>query len=311
MIPAGSCKVCGSERLRIEHHTAECLSCRVLLFYPYPDDRQLTQAVEAYATADQVRDWYAAAASRNHDNFTAMIRFAIPDFPTMRAFTALDYGGAGGQFACVLRSLYPNSEAFITDISDEGLQERWKPFNHQIRFADFPSNPQRFDVIFLNDVFEHVNDPIGVLRLLAAKLKPDGRIFIDTPRRSWLYPLLRAVSPALYRKLLRGTVDTQHLQLWSSRSISVAAERNGLAVSRYHELAEYTREADYYLKGIGASGPLIRIAGRVFHRLSGPLRAHNKIMAVLIRAAVSSGSYTLPPPRSISSMRQFSGASDA
>lgn len=278
------CKICGSPDLRRLAHTAECGACHALLNYPYVDDRSCETHAATAMTPEFWQEWYAAAATRNHDNFTAMIRFAIGELATMAPLTVLDYSGAGGQFASVLRSLYPNARVFLTDIADEALLPQWRPLNTQIRFADFPTDGQRFDVIFLNDVFEHVNDPVGVLQLLASKLAPGGRIFIDTPRPSWLYPVLRVIAPPLHRKLLRGTVDHEHLQLWAKTAFYTAAQRANLKVRQYRELTEYTRGASFYLKGIGASNPLVRMGGYLFHRFSSQLRAHNKIMAVLAPA---------------------------
>jgi SAM-dependent methyltransferase len=40
---------------------------------------------------------------------------------------------------------------------------------------------ERFDVAFIGDVLEHVNDPTRLLRFAARHLQPGGRIFASTP----------------------------------------------------------------------------------------------------------------------------------
>ena len=54
-----------------------------------------------------------------------------------------------------------------------------------------------FDFIFLNGVFEHIGDPLFVLQQLSLKLKPKGKIFIDTPKQFWIYPITKILSKSI------------------------------------------------------------------------------------------------------------------
>jgi len=193
----------------------------------------------------------------------------------------LDYGGGGGQFALVCRSHLPLSKVHITDVSDEALLDEWRPMNVQIKFDDFASDPRRFDAIFLNDVFEHLYDPGGVLLGLAGKLKPGGRIFIDTPKQFWIYPVTRAILPSVYEKVLRGTVSDAHVQIWSRRAFELVVSKAGMVIEKYRELSEYTMDAGFYLRNMGINSPLLLLAGQLFYR-NAQLLAKNKIMAVLV-----------------------------
>ncbi|MEQ1646318.1 MAG: class I SAM-dependent methyltransferase, partial [Pyrinomonadaceae bacterium] len=162
------------------------------------------------------------------------------------------------------------------------LLDEWRPMNTQIPFAEFARDETKFDIIFLNDVFEHVSDPKSVLKQLAAKLKPDGRIFIDTPKQFWLYPATKLASKSLYTKILRGTVSIYHLQIWSRKSFEIAVSASGLRVEKYHETSEYTMPASFYLRNMGITNPVVKLAGRVFYRNAKYL-AKNKIMCVLVK----------------------------
>ena len=44
------------------------------------------------------------------------------------------------------------------------------------------------------------------------------RIFIDTPKKFWIYEFSSIFSKHLYRKILNGTVDQDHQQIWSKKS---------------------------------------------------------------------------------------------
>jgi 2-polyprenyl-3-methyl-5-hydroxy-6-metoxy-1,4-benzoquinol methylase len=279
------CKICGSVRLVRFAHTARCRDCGVLLYYPYPEDLGSGQACWDLTAALK---WYAKAAFLNHSNFTEMVRFALDSSCYGREISVLDYGGGGGQFACVVKSHFPEANVYITDVSDEALLPHYRPFNRQIRFHEFESDPTRFDCIFLNDVFEHVTDPARVLRTLAGKLREGGTIFVDTPRTFWLYAVTRLAAPPLYRKLLRGTVSRAHLQIWTRNSFQRVIDGAGLRLVRYRQLSEYTMPAGYYLKNMGITNPVVRALGRVFYSTA-RYHSKNKIAALLAPARYASG----------------------
>lgn len=276
------CKICGSSSLEIFAHTANCGDCGVLLYYPYPDDdSQLVLSGEGKEwPREQVLSWYSEASFYNHTNFTNMIRFAMDESFKGRKLDILDYGGGGGQFALVCKSHFPEANVFITDIADEALLEEWSASNNQIPFGRFADDDTKFDLIFMNDVFEHVSDPASVLRQLAGKLKPGGKLFIDTPKQFWIYPVTKLVSKSLYTKVLRGTVSTAHLQIWTKESFELVVRECGLRVDKYEETSEYTMPADFYMNTMGISNPLLRIAGRVFYGNAKRI-AKNKIVSVL------------------------------
>ena len=277
------CKICGSSSLTIFAHTAKCGTCGILLYYPYPNDTELLSHVEGKDRAREqalVLEWYSKSSFLNHTNFTHMIRFAMDESYTGTKLDILDYGGGGGQFALVCKSHFPEANVFITDISDNSLLQEWSALNVQIPFVSFPKDETKFDFIFLNDVFEHVGDPGFVLRQLAGKLKPGGKLFIDTPRQFWIYPLTKLVSKSLHTKVLRGTVTKSHLQIWSRGAFEFVVHESGLAIERYEELSEYTMSSDFYLKNMGITNPILRLAGRIFYGNAKRI-AKNKIQCVL------------------------------
>ncbi len=282
----GKCKICGSSLLKIFSHTAKCQKCGVLLYYPYPkSDFDLVESGEGkMASRDAVLEWYLRSSFYNHDNFSNMIKVAIYESNKDRELVVLDYGGGGGQFAFVLKSLFPQSKVYITDIIDDSLLDEWKCCNKQILFNSFNSDQTQFDFIFLCDVFEHLSHPKATLLRLASKLKENGKIFIDTPKQFWIYPLSRYVSRKLYSKILRGTVSESHLQIWSKQSLNLVIKESGLSVYKYSEVSEYTMPADYYMDNMHINNVLLRVMGRMFYNMSRVL-AKNKIMCVLSKSA--------------------------
>lgn len=277
-----NCKICGSPSLRIFAHTATCGNCGAMLYYPYPaDDSQLLSSGEGKNwSREQTLNWYSRSSFYNHTNFTNMIRFAMDESYKGKKLDILDYGGGGGQFALVCKSHFPEATVFITDISDDSLLHEWSASNIQIPFRSFLNDDTKFDLIFLNDVFEHVSDPGGVLKQLAGKLKAGGKLFIDTPIQFWIYSVTRLISKSLYTKVLRGTVSTAHLQIWSKKSFDLVVLESGLKISKYEESSEYTMPAHHYMKNMGITNPVLKLAGRVFYGKAKWL-AKNKIVCML------------------------------
>lgn len=209
-----------------------------------------------------------------------MANFALSEEARYMNLEVLDYGGGGGQFAFLMRSLFPKAKTYIVDMQDDALLDQNKTVNHQILFRQFASDKNCFDVIFMNDVYEHLSAPIEVLSDLKTKLKPNGRVFIDTPCKFWLYYAFKYNFPRLQAKILRGTVDHDHQQIWSMKSFELSAQKAGFQIVKIQTLSEYTQGASYYLDAMGIKNPFFRMAGSLFIYLS-PLLARNKIMAVL------------------------------
>lgn len=275
IIESGRCKICGHPELVEIAHTACCRNCGVLLYYPYP-----MASEPCFINKDAAYAWYGASAAFNHVNFTRMLRYATSGQPVMAPLSILDFGGGGGQFALICKSHFPRATVYLLDINNDSALKEWSPLNLRLQFDAFAADTTRFDFIFLNDVFEHLDDPVTTLQLLAGKLKPGGKIFIDTPRQFWIYPLTRVLSRHLHLKLLKGTVSPAHLQIWSSKSFDIAVRRAGLRIEKMTTWAEFTLPYEYYLTNMGITHPAVRFAGRVMYAAARFI-LRNKIVCVL------------------------------
>ena len=169
-----ACKICGSRALTQVAHSARCGECGVLFYFPYPDRSELPGwCMTPEETRKNFRKWYVRSARLNHRNFSEAIEFTIDDDWDGSPFNVLDFGGGGGQFGMVLKSRFYTADVYMVDSNDHCLIDEWASVNRVIKIADFSDDPTQFDYIFLNDVFEHIEDPIGTLRLLKSKLKID------------------------------------------------------------------------------------------------------------------------------------------
>lgn len=257
------------------------------MYYPYPDDKSLEtdESIELIPMhKENWLEWYRRAAKLNHMNFTSMFLFSIenPENMFSKHVRILDYGGGGGQFAFICKSILPLSEVFIVDINDYALLDEYKVLNEQIKWKDFQRNNTTFDYIFLNDVFEHVNDPIHTLETLSKKLTKNGKLFIDTPKQFWIYPFLKFLYKPLYAKLLTGTVSTAHLQIWTEKSFKEVIDKAGFKIEKYVEVSEFTMKADYYLRNMGVTNKMVIYVGNWFYKMAKHM-ARNKVQSLLVK----------------------------
>ena len=77
----------------------------------------------------------------------------------------------------------------------------------------FSDHTEQFDVITLNHVIEHVHDPIKVLKICFALLKPGGQIWLETPN-------VDSFGRMFFKKNWRGLEAPRHLVLFNQRSLA-------------------------------------------------------------------------------------------
>lgn len=91
----------------------------------------------------------------------------------------------------------------------------------------------RFDFINVDQVMEHLTEPLGVARLLAEALKPGGFMKLGTPDNPKLPRQLRAAQASGSNTVLAAeTIDSlyplEHVNLFNHASLRLLGERVGL-----------------------------------------------------------------------------------
>ena len=163
---------------------------------------------------------------------------------------------------------------------DESLFDEYKSINKQIKFSEFKEDETKFDIIFLNDVYEHVEDPVALLKNLCSKLTIGGKIFIDTPRQFWIYPFFKLILKPIYNKILKGTVSKSHLQIWSKKSFNMSVALSGLKIKKVDYFSELTMDTSVYLRQMNLDYTILRLFVKFF--ATPPIYTFkNKIYAIL------------------------------
>ena len=184
------CNACGSqtvEELSLKDRNGDylrtiiCKECGLIWSDPRP-------------TEDQLREYYASDYRREYkgvyqpklkhiyrDAHSALRRYHFLEEILGENKSILDIGSGTGVFVYVLRKLGFNAAGLEPNegYANYSLGEFHIPV--QIGFIQDIEDSTRYDVITLNHVLEHLDDPLGTLQKIASLLKPGGFLAMGVP----------------------------------------------------------------------------------------------------------------------------------
>jgi 2-polyprenyl-3-methyl-5-hydroxy-6-metoxy-1,4-benzoquinol methylase len=142
----------------------------------------------------------------------------------------LEIGCAHGGFVAMLRSI--GFDGIGMELSPWVVDFARKTFDIPVlqgRIEDHDLPAQSFDVIVLNDVVEHLVDPLGTLDSCARLLSPDGILVVQMPSfpEKLSYQQMRARKHR-FLQLMDG-LEREHLNLFSPRAARQMFGRLGFA----------------------------------------------------------------------------------
>lgn len=95
----------------------------------------------------------------------------------------LDYGAAKADTLRKMADARPDIRPHVFDVSTDyaGAWDGWVPADARAIYNVPPSWSGRFDAVMSHFVIEHVPDPVGFIRGIAALLAPDGQLLLSLP----------------------------------------------------------------------------------------------------------------------------------
>ncbi len=175
----------------------------------------------------------------------------------------IDFGSGAGHIARAIRAAaFPGSEVICVEGNRRAADSlRRDGLAVADDIADLAGNAS--DALVMIEVIEHLDDPVGTLRALVAKLRSGGRVYLTTPRG----------------ETRRGSHNTpaydtpEHVQFFTERSLTNAFRRAGLTDPQFLLVnAMYPR--------LGAAGVVKSLVRPLWSRVFGT----RALMAVAERA---------------------------
>lgn len=130
----------------------------------------------------------------------------------------LDVGCGSGRFLHQMSQLgwesegvEPDNKAVLAAHEAYGI----KIFNGFVEEVGFPD--EHFDAITMNNVIEHVPDPVGLLRECRRILKPSGKLVVITPN-------INSFGHQFFGEYWRGLEIPRHLYIFSTHSLRNSSE---------------------------------------------------------------------------------------
>ncbi len=112
--------------------------------------------------------------------------------------------------------------------ADENIRRVAEKYGYNVHIGLFtPRNYEAdfFDYVTMDQVIEHLSDPIVTLQEIAQVMKPSGSLIISTPNSNgW--------SSNVFGARWISWHIPYHLQFFSKKSISIAAEKSGFVVEK-------------------------------------------------------------------------------
>jgi len=263
---------------KLEKSTTEtryCRACEFVFFQRGLSDEEATRLYTNYRGDDYNRirvsfePYYAGLIGDFADHLSSYYVNRIVEsidlidtYPEVnRSGTVLDFGGDGD----VPRRIFPNGKIFVDDLNAGKSSEE----------------PDKYDFIFASNVFEHVSDPLTVLKQLCERLDPDGVLYIDVP-----HPSQASLGEGL---LWQGRYGGElyemheHIQHFSKQSLALLVKNAGLEVFFEHSSRGSYRNL-ILLAGHPQSSTVQRLVSQKANR---ELDFEIKMMRAEVRAAFS------------------------
>lgn len=190
-----------------------CGDCGLVFAWPMPSDDALDKYYRESIYYDDKTPF-----SRNFYDFSyrltqSRLRLIFKHIALSDGGSWLDVGAGNAILGRALKAMQPNVIYEAVEPSAtcrQGWGDWVSAFYDDLSHAP----PESYEVITLNQVLEHVNNPLQFLKDIAGLLQEGGHLFIDVPYRDDIFK--PSIEP--------------HLLFWETGSLSYAVEQAGLEV---------------------------------------------------------------------------------
>lgn len=163
--------------------------------------------------------------------------------------SVLDIGAGLGHISAEIQAQFPRTRISCIEAAPESVNALKARRFRVLQDPGHLDSADRFDLILLVEVIEHVEDPVELLRVCQRHLADQGALFLTTPCGE-----LRNGSHATAAYKI-----PEHIQFFTERSLGLALSKAGFRKFDYLEMREYHAGSDLRaLKWIKDSARILR-----------------------------------------------------
>jgi SAM-dependent methyltransferase len=236
------CFLCHSGRVKVSrkrralifqrlHLYFQCEKCKAFSLYPILNSNEVRKLYSDTYIHDVNPD--LLADQQAHKNRFSDLHDALIAKKTSENVFFLDYGcGANPESLMLAKSLGYNS--FGVEVEEDTRAQAHLISGCQVFSTDEISRCEiSFDVIFLGDVLEHLNNPLKVLNLLGSLLNPGGIMIIQGPLEgARTFSNFLIGNKARIHSKVPSSFPPYHVSLATKQSILCALRINGLVLQK-------------------------------------------------------------------------------
>lgn len=204
----------------LQYEIAECNNCHFIYLTEVLSDMGMGLLYNEWLDKEMLRVHYSKLPHIiYHEHMVSVLR---KHFRKKQQPTLMDFGAGYGRF--VEMSVQKGFKTFAFDISAD--KNDFMDNMGVTIINNLAKHKNYFDVIWVNQVLEHVSDPLSIVKELAGSLTSDGLIFIAVPDCSNVKNIL-AQKP-LSQDLFKLLSPHQHINAFTNNTLRLLGVNSGL-----------------------------------------------------------------------------------
>jgi ubiquinone/menaquinone biosynthesis C-methylase UbiE len=137
--------------------------------------------------------------------------------------------------------------------------------SYQADILKLPFSDNTFDIIFANNVVEHIKEPVLFLKEIKRVLKKDGLFFFKTSNKKHYVALISSITPTCFHKFynkLRGTNETDIFPTFYKINYPSVIKKLSKKLNFSYQLRYFEGRPNYLLLN-----PLFLIIGLIYEKI--------------------------------------------
>jgi 2-polyprenyl-3-methyl-5-hydroxy-6-metoxy-1,4-benzoquinol methylase len=297
--PAEGCSPHWEMRVRVPDHESHlgefdvvyCRKCQMGFTDPYPTEETSGFLYEEKSSADfdriqeSVVDRFKDLPARN------IFRRLFPERNLSSIRRVLDFGCGNARFAASARDVFSAAEVHAVDFQPEPPPQLKTGHAARLEYKtvhQFDASDCAYDLIILRHVLEHSHHPVSLIRKLAARLQPDGVLYIEVPN-------LDSGCGRLFGKYWKGFYVPRHIFHFTPASLTRVLAMAGLEGKVGKSEPPHMGNMIAILGGLKKTSVWVQLLGGLLHPVQLVTEAFHRSSSCIRFRAVKSAATGSPP----------------